>query len=112
MSRNFVNLTPHALNIRTTDGEMVTIAPSGKVARVGVKRVKVEELQGITIWGVEMGALEGLEGLVVGEGSVLITSLAAKTAVKAAFPAALVVSPGALIRDANGQPVGCDGLDE
>lgn len=74
---NFVNLTPHALNIRTTDGEMVTIAPSGKVARVGVKRVKVEELQGITIWGVEMGALEGLEGL-VGEGSVLITSLAAR----------------------------------
>lgn len=31
---NFVNLTPHALNVQTASGEIITIEPSGTVARV------------------------------------------------------------------------------
>lgn len=108
----FINLTPHNLNVRNAEGVMITVAPSGKVARVAVRRVKMYEISGVIIWGKEMGGLVGLEGLEDAPENVLITSLAAKAAVKAAFPAALVVSPGDLLRDENGQPVGCDGLDE
>jgi hypothetical protein len=107
----FVNLTPHALNIRNSEGGMVTVPPSGHVARISMKKIKIGELRGISIYSPEMGKLEGLGGLEVGEENVLITSLAAKEAVKAVFPESLVVSPGALIRGEDGQPVGCDGLD-
>lgn len=110
MSRNFVNLTPHSINILKKDGSILTITPSGKVARVAVGEGEVIEVEGVEVVATETGELEGLEGLVVEEGAVLITSLAAKEATRAAFPHALVTSPRALIRGADGQPIGCQGL--
>lgn len=107
----FVNLTPHAINAVRKNGTTLTLPPSGWVARVGVERVVEMEVEGVELAAPKMGALQGVEGLEVKDGDILVTSLAAKTAVKAAFPAALVVSPGALIRDAQGQTIGCQGFD-
>lgn len=106
----FINLTPHALNILKKDNTILILPPSGWVARVKVEMGEVHVIEGVEITCTTLGSLEGLEGLVVGKEAVLITSLAAREAVKAAFPQHLVTSPGALIRDANGQPIGCQGL--
>ena len=110
MSRNFVNLTPHSINILKKDGSILTITPSGKVARVKVEAGEVQEIEGVEITCTTLGSLEGLDGLEVNEGAILITSLAAREAVRAAYPNLLVTSPGPLLRDGQGQPTGCQGL--
>lgn len=49
---NFVNLTPHAITIRKTDGSDEVIPPSGKVARVDEMPNKIErEVNGIPVLG-------------------------------------------------------------
>ena len=50
---NIVNLTPHALNImpQGPDGPVVTIPPSGQVARCAVDRVQVDT---ITVDGISV----------------------------------------------------------
>ena len=42
----FVNLTPHALNVRKADGTFLELPPSGTVARRSVERVVVGEVDG------------------------------------------------------------------
>lgn len=39
---NFVNLTPHVLNIVKSDGSTMTIEPSGKIARVTSKQINID----------------------------------------------------------------------
>jgi len=57
----FVNLTPHQINIVNEKGEIIlSIPPSGKVARVTARPVKVGEISGIPINKVEYGDIEGL----------------------------------------------------
>jgi hypothetical protein len=106
----FINLTPHVLNIHD-GGTIVNVPPSGHVARIKVTRIPHRKIQGVTVWATQKGPLEGLENLVVDGDDVLVTSLAAKEEVAKAFPNNLVTSPGTLLRDQNGQPLGCDGLD-
>ena len=110
MGPSFINLTTHIVSIVRKDGSTLVIPHSGHIARVAVEMGEVVEVEGVEIASTKMGALEGLDGLVVEEGMILITSLAAREVVKAAYPQALVVSPGPLIRGADGQPTGCQGL--
>jgi len=52
----FVNLTPHEIKIVGEDGEIkLVIPPSGKLARVSTKQVKVGEVNGIPIVKTEFG---------------------------------------------------------
>lgn len=50
---NIVNLTPHALNLMPVgpDGPVVTIPPSGQVARCAVNRVQVDT---VTVDGISV----------------------------------------------------------
>jgi hypothetical protein len=59
---NFVNLTPHALTLRATDGTDTIVPPSGAVARVGtVPGAAMGEAGGIALFSrTEFGAVEGL----------------------------------------------------
>jgi hypothetical protein len=63
---NIVNLTPHALNFmpQGPDGPVVTIPPSGQVARCAVNRVQVDTVtvNGITVPvnRTQFGAVTGL----------------------------------------------------
>ena len=105
----FVNLTPHAIRVRGVDGAAsstdTTIAPSGEVARVSVKTEKTGNVEGLPVMVQTTGAVEGLP-LMVG-GAVFIVS----AMVRLAMPDRTdVCSPGVLIRDDSGQPVGCVGL--
>lgn len=99
----FVNLTPHSLNIHTGNG-VVTIAPSGEVARVATVSVEADPIGGIPTVTTSFGEVTGLPEPV--EGTLFIVS----GMVASAAPREDVLSPGDLVRDESGRPVGCQGL--
>jgi hypothetical protein len=98
------NLTPHAINIITPAGT-VTVAPSGTVARCSQTSTPAGEVNGIALSRTTFGKVIDLPEPV--EGTLLIVS----ALVRAALPARTdLASPGDLVRDAAGNPVGCKGL--
>lgn len=97
------NLTPHTINIHTPNG-IVTVSPSGTVARVATESVPAGEIEGIPLYSIQYGAAEDLPMPTLG------TIFVVSGMVASASPREDVFSPGELIRDENGQPVGCKGL--
>lgn len=102
-----VNLTPHILNIFRADGSEVKLVPEG-LARVSSTREHVRTVDGIAIYRTSFGEVEGLPE--PQEGVFFITSLVVKQAARK-LGRWDVLSPGDLIRDEAGQPIGCDGLN-
>jgi hypothetical protein len=100
-----VNLTPHPLNLKRVDGTMLTIPPSGTVARVAEKRTDLGVLAGLAVTRAEYGAVEGLPEPVPGK--IFVVSALVLAAVQ---QRADVFAPGPAIRDADGKIVGADGL--
>lgn len=103
----FVNLTPHTITVLNEDREVVrTIAPSVHypIARIGVAAKKVRDVDGVEIFE----TVYGEDNLPDPRDHVLyVVSLP----VRLGRPGRRdLVSPGQLIRDENGQPVGCIGL--
>lgn len=101
----FVNLTPHQIDVFTGDNlPGVSILPSGQVARVAQTLSIAEPIDGLPTFRRTFGAVTGVPDPV--EGVVLIVS----ALVAAACPRADIVSPGELVRNEAGQPIGCRGL--
>lgn len=100
---NFINLTPHTLNVHA-NGDVVSIAPSGEIARVSSVSVEAGSIDGIPTVRTELGEVTGLPK--PQEGVFLIVS----GMVASAAPRSDVLSPGDLVRDENGRPIGCRGL--
>jgi hypothetical protein len=110
-----VNLTPHEINVITPSG-VVNVPPSGDVARVAMYSRSVDPLKiehpdndrfvDIPVRVSTPGEVTGLpnpshakEFLVSGQ-------------VRAALPMRLdIYSPGPLVRNGAGQPIGCEGLE-
>lgn len=107
-----VNLTPHALNVRALDGSTLVLPPSPNgAARVIYDRLPPEQ---VNIAGHEIavsvaGSPREIVGLPEPEEDVIL--IVAK-AVADAAPASRgdLMSPGRLLRDADGTVIGCDGL--
>ena len=59
MAVKFVNLTPHSIAIKTDSG-IVTVEPSGTVARVGTVERVIGSLDGIPLIKREFGEVEGI----------------------------------------------------
>ncbi|CAB4162710.1 hypothetical protein UFOVP783_101 [uncultured Caudovirales phage] len=98
----FLNLTPHAI-IEVLSGR--TFPPSGEVARVAATFTPAGEVGGVPLFRRTFGEVTGLPAETLG--TVLIVS----ALVAAANPGrADLVSPGDLVRGADGQPVGCRGF--
>ena len=97
----FVNLTPHVINV--VDGP--AFPPSGAVARVKSTTEVAGTVDGVALYRVAFGAVEGLPAEV--PGTILIVSALVRGAVPARRD---VASPGELVRGADGNPVGCRGL--
>ncbi len=55
-----LNLTPHAITLRRSDGSEVVFPPSGTVARVTTREVVKGEVDGVPVVRTEYGAVEGL----------------------------------------------------
>lgn len=99
----FVNLCPHKVDVVRADGTVMTLPPSGQLARVRTSRRVVAVVEGVEIHATEFGDIEGLPAA---DGRIFIVSgLVAGRAGRED-----VVSPGELVRGADGQPVGCKGL--
>lgn len=112
MTVRYINLTPHALYVKALDGEYITILPDAE----GPARVIYDHLppEQVTIGGSEVavavaGPVREIVGLPEPEEDVIL--IVAK-AVSDAAPAGRgdLMSPGRLLRDEDGNVVGCDGL--
>ena len=101
----FVNLTPHALNVFDGDVEVLTIAPSGTVARCTQKDVLDTELDGVKIFKQEFGDVVDLPEPQNG-----VMFVVSRLVASAAVGRDDLLVPGALKRNDQGQPVGCMGL--
>lgn len=108
----FENLTPHALNVKALDGATVVIPPDERgAARVVYDRLPPEQTN---IAGHEVQiSVAGSPREIVGlpdpaDNTVYIVA----KAVADAAPAGRgdLMSPGRLLRDADGNVIGCDGL--
>jgi hypothetical protein len=100
-----VNLTPHALTIEAADGTWHHAIPSDGVARVSETRADAGTVGPFAVTTVRYGDVTGLPPETDGVACVV------SAMVKAALPSRQdLYSPGSLVRDASGQPVGCKGL--
>jgi DNA polymerase-3 subunit gamma/tau len=100
-----VNLTPHPLNLRRVDGEVLTVPPSGTVARVAETREQLGQLAGLSVTRASYGAVENLPAPQAGK-IYVVSAL-----VLAAVPGRPdVFAPGPAIRDSEGKIVGAEGL--
>ena len=100
----FTNCTPHTLNVHTPHGVAV-FAPSGFVPRLEVSRAPAGAIDGIPTVRPTMGKTEGLPDPAEG-----VTYLVSALVAEANPGRRDLASPGELIRDAEGKPVGCKGL--
>ncbi len=104
--KQFVNLTPHILNIIAADGSTVYIPPDGNiVARVSSSSFVVATLMGINISQQIFGDVINLPD--TEDGIIYIVSRRVKDRVPDR-PDVLV--PGAPVRDAEGKIIGANGL--
>ena len=102
---NIVNLTPHAIVILLDDGSQRTIPPSGHVARASQRSTPVTVADGIPLVEMTYGFVDGLPP------EELATLYIVSALVRLAMPDRYdLASPGDLVRDASGQPVGCRNL--
>jgi len=103
-----VNLTPHKLVLMNEDLSVTAeIEASGQVARVATRAVKVDETpEGVPLYRTEYGAVEGLPA--PQDGVIYVVSGLVRAAVGDSRPD--VYSPGKLVRDDAGQPIGAVGL--
>ena len=100
----FVNLTPHPLNIHDDEGNLVILPSSGKV-RVKANYTRVNTIRGVDIYTCEYGQVEGLPA--PKNGVLYIVSGLIKNAVPHRKD---ILAPGELVRNEVGQPIGCRGL--
>lgn len=106
---SFKNLTPHALCIVDSDGTTVLTLdkpPEGTpIPRVSTLTEKRFEHEGVNVYASEFGDVENLPDQQ--EGTFLVVSALVRTACPDRKD---LLSPGQLVRDEDGKPVGCQGL--
>ena len=101
-----INLTPHSISVWSdAETHVVTIPASGLIARVSVSRTLLRVVDGVPIYATTTGDVVGLPGGADG------VSLIVSAMVRCALPGRKdLLSPGDLLRNDKGQPVGCLGL--
>lgn len=101
------NLTPHEITIfRGRGNPLVSIPPSGVVARISVAYNQVTEISGIPVYNAVYGGVTGLPEPQAG----VIFIVSGMVAAMVTGREEDVFSPGELIRDESGYPAGCNGL--
>jgi hypothetical protein len=98
-----INLTPHDINV-IVDGDVTVIPRDGTVARVNQISTVVDKINGIPVSVVRFGDVVGLPDPV--PGVIWIVSALVKQAVNRSD----VVSPGELVRNSDGNVIGCKGF--
>lgn len=106
----FVNLTPHVLNIVDDSGNTIlSVAPSGTVARVATQQTVVGNVAGIDVVRTVFGDVDGLpspQDDVVYIVSTLVLQALKANGVDRDDVVAPDTSPASVVRNADGQIVG------
>jgi len=102
---SIINLTPHTLNIHTNNGTVIEVPPSGSVARVATTYTTVASIGDIDIFDCVYGDVTGLPDPAIN--SIFVVSGQTNAALSHRGD---VFSPGELVRDESGKPIGCLGL--
>lgn len=104
--KNFINLTPHTVNLVLDNGDKITIPASGTIARVGMDQVKVGDIDGIpvfrTVFSKDITDLPAPTD----DTFFIVSTLVAQAAVGRDD----LVVPANLIRDDNGVIIGASGF--
>lgn len=101
----FVNLTPHMVNVVLPDGSVRDFPASGSVARCSQSSEVIAELDGIPVTRQTFGEVQGLPA--PQEGLRFIVSRLVASACPERHD---LLIPGPLVRGEDGQPRGCQGL--
>jgi hypothetical protein len=103
----FINLTPHTINIFDEGGkeQVLSTPPSGTIARCTVENIKIDEKKGIPLFKSSFGEVIDLPD--PKDGTIYIVSMLIRSALPNRKDLA---SPGQLLRDEDGRPIGCKGL--
>ena len=103
---SIINLTPHAINFVTESGEeLVTIDPSGSLARVTTTTVTIGSLNGIPVTQTVYGEVEGLPDPTADTVYVVSSLVASRVPDRND-----VFIPNESIRDDKGRIIGCRSL--
>jgi hypothetical protein len=100
-----INLTPHDLRVVLPDDSVRVVPRSGTVARVATTRAAGPDVDGIPTVLTAFGDVEGLPAPAADTAYVVSGMVAARCGDRAD-----VFAPGELVRDADGNVVGCRGL--
>ena len=111
ITAEFVNLTPHTINMWTDDKSVTAdILPSGTIARVSKKTVLVGYINGFPDKKAVYGEIENLpapqEGVIFIVSGMIISALKDKGIQRDDLR-----QPGELMRDENNNPCGCIGTE-
>lgn len=106
------NMTPHVLHVRGEDGGMTEIPPCGHVIRVSMTRTRTGSVGGVATYASVAGPVEGLEHIEPLAHAVVVSRIARMAMVEQGIYVFRIYTPGTLIRNDAGQPIGCDGLDQ
>ncbi len=106
MKNTIINLTPHKIVVYNENNEMVLeIEPSGDIARISSDKKEVRNVNNSPYFTISYGSPSGLPE--TQEGVLLLVS----GQVRMACPKRKdLISPGELIRNKQGQPIGCLGF--
>jgi hypothetical protein len=105
ITMNIINLTPHPVNIRRTDGTFLNLPKCETPARCAAKLQNVASINGIAINCQSFGEVQNLP-----EEQPDTYFLVSLIVAQAAKNRSDLVSPGTAIRGPDGVQVGCDGL--
>jgi hypothetical protein len=98
----FVNLTPHTINEVTTG---LNLPPSGVVARVAVSNTVIDVINGVEIYATTYG-----EVLDLPEPKLGVYYIVSSLVLLACPDRKDLLAPGEIVRNADGQPIGCKGF--
>lgn len=106
----FINLTPHVLNVVRDDGSVVlSVPPSGTVARVATQQTVVRQLAGVDVVRTVFGDVVGLptpQDDVVYIVSTLVLQALRHACIDRSDVVAPDTSSASVVRNADGQIVG------
>ena len=102
---NFVNLTPHTLNVVDRNGKVHNIEPSGIVARVETTKMVVGSTDGFGLTAEVTGSV-----INVPEPEWLTLYIVSRVVAAQLTDRTDILVPGEFIRDEAGNIVGCNGF--
>lgn len=101
-----INLTPHTVKIIKNDGSVLSIAPAKEAARCTQQEKVITSVDGIPVSRVQLGAVVGLPQSQQG-----VTYIVSHIVLQACPNRHDLVKPGELVRNAQGEIVGCKCLN-